>query len=205
MKALIVVDVQNDFLEGGALAVAGGLAIIPLINRLIPVFDTVVYTQDWHPPGHKSFASAHPGAGVYERIPWLGDWQVLWPDHCVQNSPGAAFHETLRMADAAVVIQKGCHPEVDSYSGFYDNQRRQNTGMAAFLRKHNINHVYICGLAADYCVKYTALDAVDEGFRVTLVADATRAVNQQAGDFERALKQMQDAGVEIVYTNDLLN
>ncbi|MBN2085092.1 MAG: bifunctional nicotinamidase/pyrazinamidase [Anaerolineales bacterium] len=197
MKALILVDIQNDFCPGGALAVPEGDAIIPLINRLQPLFELVTATQDWHPRGHGSFASTH-GQPIYTVIEIHGAPQTLWPDHCVQGTHGAELAASLDRARIARVFQKGTDPEIDSYSGFLDADHKHATGLADFLRGRAVDEVYIVGLATDYCVKYTALDAAALGFRAHVIEDACRGVNLQPGDSEAALAEMRTAGVGIV-------
>src|SRR4051812_1540671 len=164
MNALILVDLQNDFVPGGALAVPEGDSIIPLINQLQPRFDIVIATQDWHPADHGSFAANHPGRRVHEVIDLAGLPQVLWPVHCVQNTPGAALVSSLDTSRIARVFQKGTDPAIDSYSGFFDNGHRKSTGLGDFLRDQGVKRVYVCGLATDYCVEFTALDAKQLGF-----------------------------------------
>jgi nicotinamidase/pyrazinamidase len=198
MKALIIVDVQYDFLPGGALAVKGGDEIIPVINRLQEKFDFIVGTQDWHPEVHGSFASNYEDKQVGDLIELGGVQQVLWPVHCVQGSQGAEFHQALDTSRWAKIFKKGIDPDVDSYSGFFDNNRKRDTGLTSFLRSPGVEEVVITGLAADYCVKFTVLDALQEGFKATLVHDATKAVNLQEGDFERALREMESAGAKIL-------
>ena len=197
MKALILVDIQNDFLPGGALAVAGGDEIVSLANRLMEDFEIVVATQDWHPPDHGSFAANHPGKEVYESIDLHGLPQTLWPVHCVRDTSGAEFAPGLDVRRITRVFQKGTRPEVDSYSGFYDNGHRHGTGMADWLREQGVTHLTICGLATDFCVKFTALDAVREGFQVSLALSACRGVNLMAGDVDKAVEEMRGAGVDI--------
>ncbi|MFW5827674.1 MAG: bifunctional nicotinamidase/pyrazinamidase [Alkalispirochaeta sp.] len=194
MKALIVVDVQNDFLPGGALAVPDGDAVVPVINRLMPQYQLVVATQDWHPAEHESFASRHLGHVPGDVIDLYGVQQILWPDHCVQHSPGASFAAGLDVARFDHIVRKGDDPAIDSYSGFFDNDHRRATGLEAILKEHNVDAVDICGLAADYCVKFTALDAVQLGFTTTVFTDATRAVNLNEGDFEAAMEEIRGAG-----------
>jgi len=197
MNALILVDIQNDFLPGGTLAVPGGNEVIPAANRLMGDFDLIVATQDWHPPDHGSFAASHPGRSVFETIDLHGLPQTLWPVHCVEETHGAEFAETLETARIEKIFRKGTRGEIDSYSGFHDNGRRHSTGMADWLRGRGVTHLTICGLATDYCVKFTALDAIDEGFHVALALDACRGVNLQPGDVERAIREMRDRGVVI--------
>ena len=197
MKALILVDIQNDFLPGGALAVAGGHEIISSANRLMEDFEIVVATQDWHPPDHGSFAANHPGKEVFESIDLHGLPQTLWPVHCVRDTSGAEFAPGLDVRRITRVFQKGTRPEVDSYSGFHDNGHRHSTGMADWLREQGVTQLTVCGLATDYCVKFTALDAVREGFQVTLALTACRGVNLMAGDVDKAVGEMRGAGVDI--------
>ena len=205
MKALIIVDIQNDFLPGGTLAVPNGDAIIPMVNELMPKFDLVVATQDWHPADHGSFASNHKDRKAGEVIDLNRLDQILWPIHCVQNSRGAEFAEELDAKNIDKVFVKGTDPGIDSYSGFFDNGHRKSTGLSNFLKENKVENVFVVGLAADYCVKFTALDAVTEGFDTLLFQDATRAVNLQAGDFELALEEMKRAGVTILSTPDWLH
>src|SRR5688572_26357183 len=188
MKALIIVDVQNDFCPGGALAVGEGDAIVPVINRVQGKFDLVVATQDWHPPDHASFASNHTNRTVGELININGQPQVLWPDHCVQGTTGAQLRANLEQSKIAKVFQKGQNREVDSYSGFFDNGHQIATGLGDYLNEARVDEVYICGLATDYCVKFTALDARMLGFETVLIADACRGVNLQPDDSEKAVE-----------------
>lgn len=195
MKALILVDIQNDFLPGGALAVPDGDAVVPVANRLQPIFPLVVATQDWHPSNHGSFAANHPGKNVFERIDLNGLPQTLWPIHCVQGSAGAELAPGLKRERIAKVFQKGTDAGIDSYSGFFDNGHRRATGMAEWLKGRGVTDVHICGLATDYCVKFTALDAVSSGFKTYLVEDASRGVNLQKNDVNNAIAEMKKAGV----------
>jgi nicotinamidase/pyrazinamidase len=205
MNALILVDLQNDFCPGGTLPVPGGDQVIPLCNRLQAAFDLVVATQDWHPPDHGSFAANHPGHQPGEVVELEGLAQILWPVHCVQGTPGAAFHPDLKLDRVARVFQKGTDPKIDSYSGFFDNGRRRSTGLDEYLRQQGVTDVYVCGLATDYCVKFTALDAVRLGFRTHLVADASRGVDLQPGDVQRAIEEMSHAGVEVTASEAVLS
>jgi len=200
MNALIIVDMQNDFVEGGALAVPGGKDIVPLINRLQGRFDFVVATQDWHPANHASFAVNHPGKNVYEVIDLHGLPQTLWPVHCVQDTPGADFVAGLDRTRWAAVIQKGVDAEIDSYSGFFDNGKRRATGLSDWLSAQQVDDVYIVGLATDYCVKFTALDAVCLGLKTHLIEDACRGVDLTPGDAHRALEEMRQAGVWVTHS-----
>jgi nicotinamidase/pyrazinamidase len=196
-QALILVDLQNDFLPGGSLAVPGGDEVIPVANRLMEEFETVTATRDWHPPDHGSFAANHPGRPLFETVDLHGLPQTLWPVHCVQGTAGAAFSPALDTSRIARVFPKGTRPEVDSYSGFHDNGRRHSTGLADWLRAKGVTHLTICGLATDYCVKFTVLDALHEGFHVTVHLPACRGVNLQPGDVEAAVAEMRRAGATI--------
>jgi nicotinamidase/pyrazinamidase len=198
VKALILVDLQNDFCPGGALPVPEGDRVIPVVNRLLGRFGLVVATQDWHPPDHGSFAANHPGRKAGEAIDLNGLPQILWPVHCVQNTPGADFHPALDRGRIERVFHKGTDPAIDSYSGFFDNGRRRATGLADFLRERRVTDVFVCGLATDYCVKATALDAAALGFRTHLVDDACRGVQLRPGDIARAIAEMRAAGVVVV-------
>jgi nicotinamidase/pyrazinamidase len=193
--ALVLVDIQNDFIPGGALAVPEGDAVVPVANRLIPSFDLVVATQDWHPADHGSFAANHEDRSPGEIIELNGLSQILWPVHCVQGSPGAEFHPELDTDRIERVFVKGTDPLIDSYSGFFDNGHKKATGLGEYLREQDVTHVTVIGLATDYCVKFTALDAVELGFETTLVGEACRGVNLQAGDVDAALKELRAAGV----------
>jgi nicotinamidase/pyrazinamidase len=197
MHALILVDIQNDFCPGGALAVDEGDKVVPVANRLAREggFDVVVATQDWHPPDHGSFASNHPGTQPGQVIELGGLEQVLWPAHCVQGTPGAQFHPDLDTSRVDRVFQKGTDPGIDSYSGFHDNGHRKSTGLAEWLRKQGVDTVTLCGLATDYCVKFTALDAVAEGFETHLVPEGCRGVELEPGDVAAALAEMREKGV----------
>lgn len=198
MKTLIVVDVQNDFLPGGALAVTDGDRVVAPINTMMRDYELIVATQDWHPADHLSFASQHAGKSAGQVIDLDGLEQVLWPDHCVQGSAGASFASQLDVFHFDAVFRKGTDRQVDSYSGMYDNGKRRDTGLADFLRRMGAQAVDICGLATDYCVKFTALDAVAEGFETCVLAEATRAVNLQPGDYDAALMELRNSGVAIV-------
>lgn len=197
MNALILVDIQNDFLPGGALAVPGGDEIIPIVNRLQPRFGMVVATQDWHPSNHGSFANNHPGRQPGEVIDLHGLKQVLWPVHCVQDTRGADFASGLDRARWARVFHKGTDPTVDSYSGFFDNGLRNATGLGVFLRDKGVTEVSVVGLATDYCVKFTVLDALQLGFKTRLIEDACRGIDLQPGDIGKAVEEMCAAGAEI--------
>lgn len=198
MKALLLVDIQNDFMPFGALPVAEGDAVVAVANALMPRFSLVVATQDWHPADHGSFASNHPG-----RLPGdivrLGETdQMLWPDHCVQGTPGASFHSSLEVARIDRVIRKGADPGVDSYSGFFDNDRSSSTGLSDLLAQSAVDEVVVLGLATDYCVKATVSDAIGLGLGVTVVTDGCRAVNASPGDGEAALAEMRAEGARLL-------
>lgn len=196
MKALLLIDIQYDFLPGGALAVPGGDEILPVVNRLQDGFDLVVATQDWHPPGHYSFASSHQGRQQFETIDLQGLEQVLWPDHCVQETPGADFTSAVSWGRVEAIFRKGTELTIDSYSGFYDNGHRKETGLGHYLRGRGVKEVYIAGLAADYCVYFTAKDALHEGFATHVVEDATRAISAEG--FEKAKKDIEQRGGRII-------
>lgn len=204
MKALIIVDVQNDFIPGGALAVNEGDQIVPVINELQQKFDFIVATQDWHPAEHGSFAANHSQKSVGEFIDLNGVNQILWPVHCVQGSKGAEFHPDLKKDKWKAIFKKGTHPKVDSYSGFFDNNKQGDTGLSAFLKENDIDEVFVCGLATDYCVKFTVLDAISEGFKTTLIADATRAVNINENDYIHAIEEMAQGGAKVVLAEEIL-
>ncbi|RMF45070.1 MAG: bifunctional nicotinamidase/pyrazinamidase [Planctomycetota bacterium] len=200
MRALLLVDIQNDFLPGGALPVPQGDAVVPVANRLVADYSIVVATKDWHPPNHKSFASQHPGHKVGDVIDLDGIPQRLWPDHCVQHTWGAEFAPGLATERIDHVVYKGTDPNVDSYSGFFDNARRRATGLEAWLRERKIEMLDIMGLATDYCVQFTALDAVDLGFATRVLLEGCRGVELQPGDCAAAIDRMQAAGVVVVST-----
>jgi nicotinamidase/pyrazinamidase len=173
----LVVDIQNDFCPGGALAVPAGDQAVPVINRLAARFAHVVLTQDWHPKGHQSFASSHPGTRPYQTIEVAYGAQILWPDHCVQGTEGAAFRKDLRITHAELVLRKGYHRQIDSYSAFYENDRKTRTGLAGYLRERGFGRVFVAGLAFDFCVRYSAEDARREGFEVAVIEDACRGID----------------------------
>ncbi len=198
MRALILVDLQNDFCPGGALQVARGDETIAIANRLLPHFATVAATQDWHPANHGSFAANHPGKQPYEMIDLHGLMQVLWPVHCVQDTRGAELRADLDRPRITEIFHKGTDPAVDSYSGFFDNGKRKSTGLGEWLRSRWIQQVYVMGLATDYCVRATALDARALGFDVWVVQDGCRAVEVKPGDGDRALAELRGAGCAIV-------
>jgi nicotinamidase/pyrazinamidase len=205
MHALLLVDIQNDFLPGGALEVKGGNTIIPIVNHLIEKFELVLATKDWHPPNHKSFASNHLNKIPGEVIKLNGLDQILWPDHCVQDTLGAEFSEQLNTTNITKVFLKGTDTEIDSYSGFYDNGHLKSTGLNDYLKQIKVKSVFIVGLATDYCVKFTALDSVYEGFDTFVIEDGTKAVNLQLDDHDKAIKEMKKAGVKIINNKNLLS
>ncbi len=195
-RALLLVDLQNDFVEGGSLAVPGGMAVVDVANRLMARFELTVATQDWHPSDHQSFASQHPGMQIGSCFELNGLPQTAWPDHCVQETFGAELVTQLNRDGIHRVVQKGTDCRIDSYSGFFDNGHSQATGLADYLHEQKIDHVFVMGLATDYCVRFTALDAIREGFRTTLIVDGCRGVELNPGDVESAIEEMTDAGVE---------
>ncbi|MCP2071903.1 UNVERIFIED_ORG: nicotinamidase/pyrazinamidase [Pseudomonas lini] len=196
-SALLVIDVQNDFIPGGRLAVPGGDEIVPLINQLGRSFRQVILAQDWHPAGHASFASSHPGKQPFEIVQLPYGEQKLWPDHCTQGSRGAEFHPTLELTHAQLIIRKGCNPDIDSYSAFMEADRQTTTGLAGYLKERGIDTVYLVGLALDFCVMFSALDARAAGFNAFVVLDACRGINMD-GSMDSAIRRMQTAGVELI-------
>ena len=199
---LIVVDLQNDFCPGGTLAVPEGDQIVPLVNRIGRAFRHVILTQDWHPLGHESFASSHDGKSPFETIEAPYGTQVLWPDHCVQETPGAAFHPDLDLPNAELVLRKGFHKDIDSYSAFYENDRKTPTGLVSYLRERGFKSLYLCGLATDFCVNFTAVDAAREGFEVVVLEDACRAIDLE-GSLAVARTAMLEAGVTFSTSDQL--
>ncbi len=197
MDALLIVDVQNDFMPGGALGVEDGNAIIPIVNRLMERHDLVVATKDWHPANHMSFAVRHEGKHVGDMVQLNGLPQVLWPIHCVQHTRGSEFAPGLEINDIDKTFYKGTDPLIDSYSGFFDNGHRQKTGLEDYLRSEGVTTLHIAGLATDYCVKYTTLDALNLGFKTHVIRNACRAVNLEEGDEQMAIREMEEAGAFI--------
>ncbi|MEG0067606.1 MAG: bifunctional nicotinamidase/pyrazinamidase [Pseudomonas sp.] len=200
--ALLVIDVQNDFIPGGQLPVPEGDHIVPLINRLARQFKQVVIAQDWHPAGHASFASSHPGHQPYDVIELPYGEQTLWPEHCVQATPGAELHPELDLPHAQLIIRKGCNPDIDSYSAFLEADRRTTTGLSGYLKERGIDTVYMVGLALDFCVMYSALDARAAGFNAFVVRDACRAIDMN-GSLAAAIDRMQGAGVGLIQSTEL--
>ncbi|SMO89148.1 bifunctional nicotinamidase/pyrazinamidase [Gracilimonas mengyeensis] len=202
MKALIIVDVQNDFCPGGALEVPNGDQVVPPINALMQQFDCVVQTQDWHPEDHHSFASSHADKKAFETTEMDYGEQVLWPDHCVQGTEGAAFHPDLETKPVQMIVRKGYRKAIDSYSAFFENDHETVTGLHGYLQARGVDEVYVTGLATDFCVKWTALDAAKLGYKVKLVKDAVRGIDMD-GSVDVALDEMQEAGVEFLESGDL--
>jgi nicotinamidase/pyrazinamidase len=196
-SVLVVIDMQNDFCAGGALAVPDGDAVVPVINQLATRFHNAVLTQDWHPHDHSSFASQHPGSASFSSVSMPYGEQTLWPDHCVQHSAGAQFHADLRVASAQLVIRKGFRRDIDSYSAFFENDRNTPTGLAGYLRERQLSRLTLVGLATDFCVAYSAIDAARLGFEVTVILQACRAINLN-GSLEQAIGQMRQAGVRLI-------
>ncbi|MBV2143963.1 bifunctional nicotinamidase/pyrazinamidase [Falsochrobactrum sp. TDYN1] len=195
--ALIAVDIQNDFCPGGALAVEGGDEILPAVNRLIDESEHVILTQDWHPAGHSSFASSHPGKNPFDTVEMTYGPQTLWPDHCIQGTNGADFHPDLQWTRAQLVIRKGFRVGVDSYSAFFENDHQTPTGLAGYLRERNIGSLTLVGLAMDFCVAYSALDAIAQGFQARVRLDACHAIDL-GGSMSAMLRKLKQAGVEII-------
>lgn len=202
-ECLLIIDVQNDFCPGGALAVPGGDEVVEVINRLGERFAHRVLTQDWHPAGHLSFASSHPGRAPMETTTLAYGEQVLWPDHCVQGTPGAEFHRGLEVNGSELILRKGFRREIDSYSAFFENDRTTPTGLGAYLRERGLRRLFLCGLATDFCVGYSALDARRAGFEVAVLEDACRAIDVD-GSLAAAWRQMETAGVERVSSEALV-
>jgi nicotinamidase/pyrazinamidase len=198
-EALIVVDMQNDFCEGGALAVSGANAVVPLVNRLITRFDHVVLTQDWHPPHHASFASSWKDAEPFSTSQFFYGPQTLWPDHCVQSTEGAAFHPDVIVDKAELILRKGLHSGIDSYSAFRENDRMTRTGLDGYLKARGLVKLVFCGLALDYCVAWSAIDARQAGFDVAVVTEATAAIDLE-GSKKRMLSDMRQAGINLTMT-----
>ena len=204
-SALILVDLQNDFCPGGSLAVPGGDEVIDVANQLQPMFDTVVATQDWHPHDHTSFAINHAGQSVGDTLLIENTQQILWPAHCIQDTNGAEFHPRLDTSHIKSIFHKGVEKNIDSYSAFFDNAHQRSTGLGDYLRQLGIENVYVMGLATDYCVKYSSLDAAALGFNVFVIEDGCRSVELHSGDTEQAYADMRAAGVKLVHSPDILS
>lgn len=202
-KILIIIDVQNDFCPGGALAVNEGDAVIPVINSVSGRFDRVVATQDWHPKNQISFASNHPGKKPFEQIRIESGIQTLWPDHCIQGTPGAHFHPSLNTTPFDLIVRKGTGPDVDSYSAFLENDRKTKTGLDGYLASLAPEEVFLCGLATDYCVYYSAMDSVKFGFRTAVIIDACRGIDMPAGTVDKSVADMRSAGIRIITADGL--
>jgi len=198
MKTLIIIDAQNDFMPGGALEVKDGDEIVPKINSVFSKFDLIIATQDWHPKDHKSFASNHSGKNTFDTIILNGLEQTLWPNHCVQGSDGAKFHSELNTKPIEAIFRKGMNPEIDSYSGFYDNDHQKNTGLAGYLRDKGADDLYFCGLAADICVYFSMIDALKENFNVSLLKQATKPLNPE--EFSIQIDELKKKGVSVIET-----
>lgn len=205
MKALIIVDIQNDFLPGGTLAIEKGDEIIPVVNKLqhAGCFDLIIATQDWHPKKHGSFASNHTDRKPFEKTTLSGLEQILWPDHCVQGTEGAEFSKLLDVKKIEAIFRKGMDENIDSYSGFFDNGKLKDTGLAAYLKGRNINEVFVAGLAGDFCVFFTSIDAFDNGFKTTVIEDATRSINDT--DFLKKINLLIKKGVNVINSNSILS
>ncbi len=203
MKALLVVDIQNDFCPGGALAVPDGDSIIPTVNKLISQFDIVIQTQDWHPDGHSSFASSHDGKEPFDTVEMEYGTQVLWPDHCVQGTKGAEFHPDLNTLKSQVIIRKGFRKAIDSYSTFFENDQKTSTGLTGYLNDRGITDLYTVGLATDFCVKWSILDGIDEGFTMHIIEDAVKGIDLN-GSLDEAWAEMKQKGVKIIDSKEIL-
>ena len=202
--ALLLIDLQNDFVEGGALPVRGGLDVVDVANRLMPEFRHIIATQDWHPKDHQSFASEHLELAIGDQFSLDGLPQTVWPDHCVEHTDGAAFIDGLNRSKIDQVFRKGNDKRIDSYSGFFDNGYRHSTGLSEYLRQKGTEHLFVLGLATDYCVRATVMDAIAEGFGVTLVVDGCRGVDLQVGDVERSIEEMSQAGAAMAFSHQVL-
>lgn len=202
MNALLIIDVQNDFCPGGSLAVPKGDSVIPVINSLIPKFDAVIQTQDWHTAGHHSFASSHEGKNPYDTVELEYGTQVLWPDHCVQGTKGAEFHKDLNTTKTEVIIRKGFRKEIDSYSTFFENDQKTSTGLTGYLRERGITDLYATGLATDFCVKWSVIDGIKENFNVHVIEDAVRGIDIE-GSVSQAWKEMKKAGAAVLESDSI--
>ncbi len=202
MNALLIIDVQNDFCPGGALAVPDGDTVIPVINSLITKFDVIVQTQDWHPDGHHSFASSHEGKNPHDTVEMDYGTQVLWPDHCVQGTPGAKFNPDLNTTKSQVIIRKGFRKEIDSYSAFFENDQKTRTGLTGYLRERGITDLYASGLATDFCVKWSVIDGIKENFNVHVIEDAVKGIDID-GSVEQAWTEMKNAGAHVLASDSI--
>ncbi|WP_421774392.1 bifunctional nicotinamidase/pyrazinamidase [Gracilimonas sp.] len=203
MRALVIVDIQNDFCPGGALAVPGGDEVIEPTNKLATAFDCIVQTQDWHPQDHLSFASNHAGKEPYETIEMNYGEQVLWPDHCVQGTKGAEFHPDLDTFASQLIVRKGFRKHIDSYSAFFENDNETVTGLHGYLQERGVDELFVVGLATDFCVKWTVLDGLKLGYNVHLVEDAVRGIDIE-GSVDAAMQEMKNAGVVLTHSNKLI-
>lgn len=203
MDALLIVDVQNDFCPSGALEVPNGDQVVPVINKLSRHFEHVIQTQDWHPAGHSSFASSHSGKEPFSTVEMPYGEQVLWPDHCIQGSKGAEFHPDLDTTKSQLIIRKGFRKAIDSYSAFYENDDKTTTGLTGYLKERGIDTLFACGLATDFCVKWSVTDGLKEGFNVTVIEDAVRGIDMD-GSVEQAWKEMEEAGAGRVNSDQIL-
>jgi nicotinamidase/pyrazinamidase len=202
MNTLLIIDVQNDFCPGGALAVPDGDLVIPVINRMVESFDHVIQTQDWHPEDHSSFASSHEGKTPYDTIQVDYGEQILWPDHCVQGTKGAEFHSKLETNKSEVIIRKGFRKKIDSYSTFFENDQKTKTGLTGYLNNRGVTELYVCGLATDFCVKWSVLDGIKEGFTIHVLEDAVKGIDID-GSVENAWKEMKSAGANIITSGQI--
>jgi nicotinamidase/pyrazinamidase len=204
-SALILVDLQNDFFPGGALGVPGANALFPLANTIQKYFPLVVATQDWHPANHGSFVTEHPGHALYDIVDLNGVPQILWPPHCIQGSAGAEFHPQLKRDHIAKIIHKGTDPKIDSYSTFFDNAHQKHTGLAHYLKEHQVTDVFIMGLATDYCVLFSAIDSLALGFKTYVIQDGCFGIDEHPGDVARALEKMQKAGATLIKSDIIVD
>jgi nicotinamidase/pyrazinamidase len=202
-QALLLVDIQNDFFPGGTLGVNGADALFPLANDVQPLFANIIATKDWHPANHKSFATNHSHHQIHDIILLNGIQQILWPDHCIQNSTGSEFHPTLKTDRIQKIIYKGIDPEIDSYSAFFDNAHQRNTGLDAYLKEQGITDLYIMGLATDYCIRYSVLDALSLGYNTFVITDGCFGIDQQPGDIEEALNTMEAQGAKLILSSEI--
>lgn len=203
LKAFLVIDIQNDFCPGGALAVKDGDKIVPVVNRIMGKFNVVVATQDWHPRTQVSFASNHKGKNAYDEISVNGIMQTLWPDHCIGGTHGADFHKDLITDRINLIIRKGTDPKIDSYSAFLENDKKTETGLHGYLKVLNVSEVYICGLATDYCVYYTAMDSIKYSFHTFIILDACKGIDIPEGSINKSINNMKDNGITIKNSNEL--